>query len=155
MLFNRKDIVKTVYGDIVEIINTPKSFMSNGSYEVIKFSFSVGTIGKPFWVKQEEILYPIDIGLVDDFNNYFEIIYAQDGLNLIPKGLSNIKITSTDENFKKITFNYGDNQKYNELTIHVGDVEVVDEDISKKIIKPKESKLKRIINILKNTKDEI
>jgi hypothetical protein len=157
MDYKKGDLVKLSNGKIVEILNLPTSFMANGSYEVQEYiNNGIGTIGKSFWVKPEEILYPINKDMVDDINNYFEIIWDDEGLNLIPKDFSSIDIESDREDFNRIKFNFDDGRKHKTVNIHVGDSVINDMDKITTRPKPKkESKFKEIINVLKKEEDEV
>ena len=77
---DNEDLVKLVDGRVVKIKSLPTSFMANGSYEVLHSESNV-----KFWVKPEDIMYIVDKEVLDDVNNYFEVIWDEDGLNLIPK----------------------------------------------------------------------
>ena len=143
---NKGDRIKLVDGRTVKIVNLPKSFMANGSYEVLHDGAQVS-----FWVKPEEVLYQIDEDNVDDLNNYFEVIFDRDGLNIIPKNIGSINIESDREDINRIRLNFRGNNKHNVCDIHIGNVVITDDmKISKRPKKKKKSKLKRIINILKN-----
>ena len=153
----KNDIVKLNSGKLVSIINLPTSFMSNGSYEVVEWvSDDIGNIGKPFWVRPEEIIYPVKKDMLDDINNYFEIIWDGGGLNLIPKDFLSIDIESDREDFNRIKFNFDEGRKHKVVNIHIGDVKISDKN--KITVRPKKenkSKFERIINVLKENEDEI
>lgn len=158
MEYNKSDIVKLFNNKMVKVLNTPKSFMANGSYEVIEWvENGLGEIGKSFWVKPEDIMYQINTNLIDDINKYFEIIWDNDGLNLIPKNFSSIDIESDREDFNRIKFNYdGEDRKHKTINIHIGDAPIT--DTQKLTIRPKKekkSKFEKIINVLKEKEDEI
>jgi len=146
---NKGDRIKLVDGRTVKIVNLPKSFMANGSYEVLHDGAQVS-----FWVKPEEVLYQIDEDNVDDLNNYFEVIFDRGGLNMIPKNIDSINIESDREDINRIKLNFKGGNKHSTCNIHIGNIIITDDmKISKRPTKNKKSKLKRIINILKN-KDE-
>lgn len=143
---DKGDVIKLVDGRTVKIINLPNSFMANGSYEVLHDKAQV-----TFWVKPDEVLYQIDEDNVDDLNNYFEVIFDRDGLNIIPKNIDSIYIESDREDINRIKLNFKSGNKHKVCNIHIGNVVITDNmKISKRPIKKKKSKLKRIINILKN-----
>ena len=143
---NKGDVIKLVDGRSVKIINLPNSFMANGSYEVLHDKAKV-----TFWVKPKEILYQIDEDNLDDLNNYFEVIFDRDGLNLIPKNIDSIGIESDREDINRIKLNFKSGNKHNVCNMHIGNITITDNmKISKRPIEKKKSKLKRIINILKN-----
>lgn len=144
-MYKINDIVKLNDGKEVKIINLPTTFMSNGSYEVSHLS-------KKFWVKPETILYKIEKEWLDDLNNYFEVIQDKDGINLIPKGISDIELE--DENgVKKIVIKFNDGRKHSVCNIFVGDTEIIDnKKISKRPVKKKKSK---IVQIFSKEEDEI
>lgn len=147
------DIVKLNSGGVVKIINLPTKFMSNGSYEVLDWG---GKNNKPFWVKPEDILYLIKKEYVDDINNYFEVIWDEDGLNLIPKDFSSIDIESDREDFNRIKLTYDDGRKHKLVNIHVGGVPI--NDLQKVTVGPKKikkGKIDKIIDIIKNKEDEV
>ena len=156
MDYQKSDLVKLSNGKIVEVLNLPTAFMANGSYEVQEYiDNGIGSIGKPFWIKPEEILYPINKKAIDDINHYFEIIWDEDGLNLIPKDFSSIDIESDREDFNRIKFNFDDGRKHKMVNIHVGDSVINDMDKVTTRPKPKkENKFKEIINVLKDKKNE-
>ena len=143
---DKGDRIKLVDGRTVKIVNLPKSFMANGSYEVLHNGAQVS-----FWVKPEEILYQIDEANVDDLNNYFEVIFDGEGLNLVPKNIDSIDIESDREDINRIKLNFKDGNKHKTCNLHVGNVTIMDKlKISKRPKTKKKNKLKRIINILKN-----
>lgn len=150
------DIVKLNNGKEVKVVNLPTSFMSNGSYEVIEWiNNGVGGIGKTFWVKPDNVSYKIDPRFVDDVNNYFEVIWDEYGLNLIPKGLLDLSIESDREDFNRIEFNFGNGRKHKTINIHVGDVVI--NDMNKITTRPKrksKSKIEKVINIIKGEENE-
>jgi hypothetical protein len=156
--YKKNDIVKLGSGKVVLILNLPTSFMSNGSYEVIECSddnFSI-KIGKPFWIKPEEIIYPINKEMVDDINKYFEVIWDENGLNLIPKDISSIDIESDREDFNRIKINYDEGRKHKIVNIHIGSTQIKDtQKITVRPEKEKKGKIESIINILNNKEDEI
>jgi hypothetical protein len=101
--------------------------MSNGSYEVIHWiDNGVGEIGKPFWVKPEEILYEIDTEQKDNLDNYFEFIFNEDGLHIVPKNIDLIEIDA-DGDLKNNVLKYKDT-KHETVTIYVGDTVIKDEN---------------------------
>ena len=101
MDYKKGDLVKLIDGRVVEILNLPNSFMANGSYEVLHSDAKA-----KFWVKPEEIFYPINRENLDDINNYFEVIWDDEGLNLIPKEFLSVDIESDREDFNRIKFNF-------------------------------------------------
>tara|TARA_R110002020_G_scaffold76214_1_gene193446 strand:+ start:245 stop:670 length:426 start_codon:yes stop_codon:yes gene_type:complete len=120
-----------------DVVGTPNSFMSNGSYEV-----KVGN--RNVWVKEEEIQYKIDYEHVDDIENYFEVIYDEDGVNLIPKNIEGIRLDETNPDFKRIVIEFNGN-KHKQVTLHIGDETLSDDDepktVIKKLGKPKKWKI--------------
>lgn len=123
--------------------------MANGSYEV-----SLG--GKNYWVKSEEILYKIDLAWTDSLSNYFEIIYDESGINIIPKELNSIEIESDREDIVRIKLNLSEGRKHKVINLHIGDTVINDkESISVRPAKKKESKIEKVINIIKGEEDEI
>lgn len=149
MDYSKGDLVKMVDGREVEIVNLPTSFMANGSYEVMSYN------GKSFWVKPDEILYPINKDMVDDINLYFEIIWDEEGLNLIPKDFSSIDIESDREDFNRIKFNFDEGRKHKTVNIHIGDSVINDQyEITIRPKKKKKNKIEKIINVLKEEDDE-
>lgn len=151
LMYKKNQIVKINSGKLVKIINLPTSFMSNGSYEVIEWiDNGIGEIGNTFWVKPEEIMYQVNQEVMDDINNYFEIIWDDNGLNLIPKDIFSVDIESDREDFNRIKFNYDDGRKHNTVNIHIGDTKINDKNgLTVKTTKEKKSKLEKVINILK------
>jgi hypothetical protein len=156
MDYQKGDLIKLNNSKIVKIINLPTAFMSNGSYEVQEYiDNGIGSIGKPFWIKPEEILYPIKKDMLDDINNYFEVIWDEDGLNLIPKDFDSIDIESDNNDFNRIKLNYGDGRKHKTINIHVGNAVITDKNkITIQPKKEKKSKFKKIINVLKEEENE-
>jgi hypothetical protein len=157
MDYKKGDVVKIGGEKIVKIINLPGAFMSNGSYEVIQWvDNGLGEIGKPFWVKPEKIMYPIKKEMLDDINHYFEVIWDEDGLNLIPKDFSSINIESDRDDFNRIKFTFEEGRKHKTVNIHVGGVSINDKDkITTRPKKKKKSKVEKIINVLKEKEDEV
>lgn len=146
---DNEDLVKLVDGRVVKIKSLPTSFMANGSYEVLHSESNV-----KFWVKPEDIMYIVDKEVLDDVNNYFEVIWDEDGLNLIPKDFFSVDIESDREDFNRIKFNYDEGRKHRTINIHIGDKQINDKDkITIRPKKKKKSKIKKIINILKNKKE--
>ena len=149
MTYNKGDIIKLKDGREVTIINVPTSFMANGSYEIIYG-------GKRFWIRPEEILYQINVKLVDDLDKYFEIIFDESGINIIPKNLEFIDIELDREDIKRVKFNFLGGRKHNVVNFHIGDTVINDmESITKRPTKKKKSKIEKVINIIKGQEDEI
>ena len=137
--YKKNEIVKISSGKLVLILNLPTSFMSNGSYEVVEWvDNGIGEIGKPFWVNPEEINYRVDQEMVDDINNYFEVIWDEDGLNLIPKDFLSIDIESDREDFNRIKFNFDGDRKHTAVNIHVGGLPINDNECV--TVRPKKEK---------------
>lgn len=133
--YDKENKVKLYDGRTVIIKNTPNTFMSNGSYEVVEWlDNGIGEHGGYFWVKPEDITYEIKTEFIDDINNYFEIIYDENGVNLIPKKIDLISILEDDDKQKQIVLNFPDN-KHKKLNIYVGDVVV--EDLQKVCLRKK------------------
>lgn len=156
MEYKKNEIVKISSGKLVLILNLPTSFMSNGSYEVVEWiGNGIGTIGDSFWVRPEEIMYQINQEMVDDINNYFEVIWDEEGLNLIPKDFISIDIESDREDFNRIKFNFDENRKHTTVNIHVGDTPINDDEcVTVRPKKEKKSKFEKIINVLKEKENE-
>ena len=141
--YNKGDVIKLKDGREVKVVNLPTSFMANGSYEVIYNNSKL-------WVKPEEILYQIDIRWVDDINHYFEVIYDETGINLIPKELISIDIESDREDIKRIKLNLFEGRKHNVINIHLGDTDINDkESLTVRPKKIKKSKIEKVIEIIK------
>lgn len=139
-MFEIGNKVKLFNGKTVTIKNTPGTFMSNNSYEVVEWiDNGIGEIGEPFWVKSEDITYEIKSEFVDKIDNYFEIIYNEDGVHLIPKNIDLVEVKEDNEKQKQITLNFLDN-KHSKLNIYVGDVTV--EDLGKVCLRKKEKRWK-------------
>jgi hypothetical protein len=111
------DTVRLVDGVDVKILATPKGFMSNGSYEV-------EVDGKRSWVEEEMILYKIDPKWVDNIENYFEVMFDENGIHLIPKMVEEITIDDEQDELKSITFDMKGDVKHKTVTIHIGDTDV-------------------------------
>lgn len=155
MEYKKEEIVKMNDGRIVRIINLPTSFMANGSYEVVQWVGGVDK-GKVFWVKPEELMYSIKTDMIDDINHYFEVIWDEDGLNLVPKDLLSVNIKSDREDFNRIEFNCYEGRKHNTINIHVGDTPINDKDkVTVRPKKKKKSKVEKIISVLKEKEDEV
>jgi hypothetical protein len=99
-----------------KILATPTGFMSNGSYEV-------DVDGERLWLKDEQILYVIDTEFEDDLNNYFEIIYDENGINMIPKKLTDITIFDENEELKSIELGI-EGERHKKITFHIGDTKI-------------------------------
>jgi hypothetical protein len=156
MGYKKEEIVKMNDGRIVRIINLPTSFMANGSYEVVQWVDGLGDMGKVFWVKPEELMYSIKTEMIDDINHYFEVIWDEDGLNLVPKDLLSVNIKSDREDFNRIEFNCSEGRKHNTINIHIGDTPINDKDkVTVRPKKKKKSKVEKIINVLKEKEDEV
>jgi len=101
--------------------------MANGSYEVTEWvDNGLGAIGKPFWVKPEEISYEIMKEQMDNLENYFEFIFNEDGLHIVPKNIDLIQIDMDRDDLKKIVLTYPDT-KHKTVTMYVGDTVITDE----------------------------
>jgi hypothetical protein len=149
MSIEKGNIVKLKDGREVKIINLPTSFMANGSYEVKEKD-------KTFWIKPDEVLYKIELDWLDNLNNYFEIIYDENGINIIPKDLDSIDIESDREDIKRIKFNLFEGRKHKVINLHIGDTVINDkEKITIRPKKEKRGKFEKIINVLKEKEDEI
>ncbi len=143
MMYNKGDIIKLVDGREVKVVNLPSTFMSNGSYEVI---YNGGNL----WVKPDEILYKINTEWVDNINQYFEIIYDEDGINIIPKELESIDIESDREDIKRIKLNLSEGRKHVTINLHIGDTTINDkEKITIRPIKKKKNKIEKVIDVIK------
>ena len=155
MDYKKGDLVKLKDGRKVKILNLPNSFMANGSYEVRRSEAGnqPTTDSKSFWVKPEEIFYLINEKMVDDISNYFEVIWDEDGLNLIPKDFFSVDIESDRDDFNRIKFNFDEGRKHKAINIHVGDSPINDKDkITVKPKKKKKSKIEKILEIIKQKK---
>lgn len=149
MMYNKGDIVKLVDGREVKIVNLPSTFMSNGSYEI---TYNRSNL----WVKPDEILYKINTEWVDDINQYFEIIYDEDGINIIPKELESIDIESDREDIKRIKLNLSEGRKHVTINLHIGDTPINDkEKITIRPFKKKKNKIEKVIDVIKGEVDDI
>lgn len=133
MKLNIGDTVKLEDGLICEIIGLPNGYLSNGSYEV---SYE----NKRRWVKEDEILYVMDINQVDDIENYFEIIYDENGVNIIPKDIVEVVIDDQNEEMKTIEMMVND-QKHGKITFHIGNTDIKFEEPEEEEKEPKKYKL--------------
>jgi len=150
MDYKKGDLVKLVDGRGVEILNLPTSFMANGSYEVLHSNTQV-----KFWVKPEEILYPVNREMLDDINNYFEIIFDESGLNLIPKNILSIDVESDREDINRIKLTFSDETKHSICNIHVGDTVIKDLDgLTEQAKEEEKSKIEKIVDIIKEKKED-
>lgn len=146
-MYNKGNFLKLKDGREVKIINLPTSFMANGSYEV-------SDNGKTFWIKPDDILYVIKKEWVDDLNNYFEIIFDENGINIIPKELNLIEIESDREDIKRIKLNFAEGRKHSVINLHIGDTEIKDmENLTIRKEKKKKNKLEKVIQIIKGDDD--
>lgn len=147
MFHNKGDIVKLKDGREVKVVNLPTSFMANGSYEV---NFN----NKTFWIQPDEILYGIKKEWVDDLNNYFEIIFDDSGINIIPKELNLIEIESDREDIKRIKLNFVEGRKHSIINLHIGDTEIKDmENLTIRKEKKKKNKIEKVIQIITGDDD--
>ena len=150
MDYNKGDLVKLVDGREVEILNLPTSFMANGSYEVLHSNAQAR-----FWIKPEEILYPINREMLDDIKNYFEIIFDGSGLNLIPKNILSIDVESDREDINRIKLTFSDETKHSICNIHVGDTVIKDLDgLTEQAKEEEKSKIEKIVDIIKEKKED-
>jgi hypothetical protein len=99
-----------------KILATPTGFLSNGSYEV-------EVDGKRVWMKEDQMLYVINTEFEDDLNNYFEIIYDENGINMIPKKLTEMTIFDENEELKSIEMNI-EGERHQKITFHIGDTNI-------------------------------
>lgn len=99
-----------------KILATPTGFLSNGSYEV-------EVDGKRVWMKEDQMLYVINTEFEDDLNNYFEIIYDENGINMIPKKLTEMTIFDENEELKSIEMNV-EGERHQKITFHIGDTNI-------------------------------
>lgn len=150
--FDKNEIVKLVDSREVKILNTPTSFMANGSYEVIQWvGNGLGPIGNKFWVSPDDIMYKVDIEMSDDINKYFEVMWDENGLNLIPKEIESVDIEHGGGDFNKIKLNLNGDRKHNTINIYTGNVVINDkEELTSRPIKDKKSKLQKIIGVIKD-----
>jgi hypothetical protein len=110
------DTVRLSDGRRGKILATPTGFLSNGSYEV-----EIDNQRK--WVEGELILYVINTEFEDDINNYFEIIYDENGIHMIPKKLEEITIDDENEELKSIQLSIS-GEKHKSVTFHIGDTKI-------------------------------
>jgi hypothetical protein len=106
------DVVRLSDGRRGVILATPSGFMSNGSYEV-------EVDAEKLWVKEDKILYIMDTEFEDDLNNYFEIIYDENGIHMIPKKLDEITLLDENEELKSMEFVLT-GEKHKKVTFHIG-----------------------------------
>ena len=99
-----------------KILATPTGFLSNGSYEV-------EVDEKRIWVKEDQILYIIDTEFEDNLDNYFEIIYDENGIHMIPKKLNEITILDENEELKSIELDM-EGEKHKKVTFHIGNTKI-------------------------------
>ena len=111
------DIIKLSDGSRGRILTTPSGFLSNGAYEVM-----VGK--KRVWVNEDQIMYVINTEFEDNISNYFEIIYDDDGVQMIPKNIEVINVIDGDEELKSIEFITGGGEKHSKITFHIGSTDV-------------------------------
>lgn len=109
--------VKLTDGRRGVVFTTPSGFMANGSYEV-------EVDGKRLWLKETEILYTINTKYEDDINNYFEVIFDEGGLNLIPKGLIEINIGDGSDEYKTMELIMSEGGKHKKITLHLGNTPI-------------------------------
>jgi hypothetical protein len=132
------NIVRLADGRRGKILATPSGFLSNGSYEIEVEDQRV-------WVEEDQLLYVIDTEFEDDLNNYFEIIYDENGINIIPKKLEEITIFDENEELKSIEFEVT-GEKHRKITFHIGDTNIWSTDNPKpEEVEKKETKKHRII----------
>ncbi len=80
-----------------------------------------------------------------------EEILDREGLKQIPKNIDSIDIESDREDINRIKLNFKDGNKHKTCNFHIGNITITDNlKISRRPKTKKKSKLKRIINILKN-----
>lgn len=146
-MYKKGDFLKLKDGREVKVVNLPTSFMANGSYEIIDKD-------QKKWIKPEEILYKIDLKNVDNINLYFEIIWDENGLNLVPKDCLSIEIESDREDFNRVKFNFNEGRKHTVINIHIGDSKIYDKDkITIRPKKNKKSRIEKIIDVFKEKND--
>lgn len=117
-------IVKISDGRKVIILNTPKVFLSGGDYEVVEvLGSNKKTVGKKFWLKPEDILFQVDEKYEDNINNYFEIIFDEHGLNIIPKNITLIELDDVRDDMKTIIFTTP-KRKHEKVIFHIGDTKI-------------------------------
>lgn len=104
-----------------KILATPTGFLSNGSYEVEVMDKH--NQPQRVWLKEDQMLYVIDLEFEDNLNNYFEIIYDENGIQIIPKKLTEITIFDENEELKSIDFEI-DGEKHKKVTFHIGDTNI-------------------------------
>lgn len=138
---NIGDLVKLSDGRRVYITNLPNSFMANGSYEV---SFGDGT--PKFWVKPKEVLYKINKEWDVDINDYLEIIMDENGINIIPKGVTSLDIESVGD-FNYIKLNLEGNRKHSVINLYMGDLDIITDTEEEK---EEKSFIKKLLDITKN-----
>lgn len=130
--------VKLTDGRRGKVFTTPSGFMANGSYEV-------EIDGKMEWLKEDDILYVINTEYEDDINKYFEIIFDENGLNLVPKGLTKITIDDETDEYKTMEFSII-NSKHEKIVLHLGNTPIWDhKNPEPKEVEEKETKKHRIL----------
>lgn len=121
-----------------KILATPSGFLSNGSYEV-------EVDGQRVWLKDDQILYVINTEFEDDLNNYFEIIYDEDGIHMIPKKLKEITVFDENDELKSIELDI-EGERHQKITFHIGDTNIwTSENPKPEEEEPTEPKKHRII----------
>lgn len=110
------DTIRMADGRRGKILATPSGFLSNGAYEV-------DVDGERKWVQPDQIIYVIDTEFEDDLNNYFEIIYDKEGVQIIPKKLEEITIFDENEELKSVEFVVS-GEKHEKITFHIGDTKI-------------------------------
>jgi hypothetical protein len=110
------DTVRLSDGRRGKVLATPSGFLSNGSYEV-------EVDGERKWVEEDQILYKINTEFEDNLNNYFEIIYDEDGIHMIPKKLREITIFDEEDELKSIEFGI-EGERHSKVTFHIGDTNI-------------------------------
>jgi hypothetical protein len=108
--------IRLVDGRRGKILATPSGFLSNGSYEI-------EVDGERKWVEEDQILYVIDTEFEDDINNYFEVIYDENGIHMIPKKLKEITIFDDNDELKSVELVI-EGEKHEKVTFHIGDTNI-------------------------------
>jgi len=61
--------------------------------------------------------------LEDDLSNYFEFIFDEYGLNIVPKNVTLIEIDEKNEEMKTLNF-ITPNRKHEKIIFHLGNTEI-------------------------------
>lgn len=117
-MYVKNDIVRIKTGETCMIIGIPGTFLSNGAYEALVVELGPGgkyipvfKKGKKInkWLQISDIAYSLtDTDKTESIDNYLEIEYHGQVIEIKPKNHSNITFEEDKNGFKCVKIHYQD-----------------------------------------------